>query len=100
MMRYKLVVLFCIFTIVLVCGQSSFLNNQDGILISLKQTSDEAVKTIRLQVINDDIIHVMASPSDSLSDEPSLIASYTETKKDGWQAFQPNDNIEMESISS
>jgi len=82
------------------CSQSTFQKKQDGILISIKQTSGEAVKTIRLQVINDDIIHVMASPSNSLSEEPSLIAAYTETKKDGWQAIQQNDNVVLQTATT
>jgi len=100
MIRYKLVVLLCMVASVVGCSQSTFQKKQDGILISIKQTSGEAVKTIRLQVINDDIIHVMASPSNSLSEEPSLIAAYTETKKDGWQAIQQNDNVVLQTATT
>jgi alpha-D-xyloside xylohydrolase len=93
MIRYKLVVLLSMVASVVGCSQSTFQKKTDGILISIKQTSDEAVKTIRLQVVNDDIIHVTASPSKSLSDEPSLIAAYTETQKDGWNATQKGDTV-------
>ena len=100
MIRYKLVVLLCTVASVVGCSQSTFQKKQDGILISIKQTSNEAVKTIRLQVINDNIIHVTASPSNSLSDEPSLITAYTETKKDGWQAIQQNDNVILQTATT
>ncbi|MDD4991267.1 MAG: glycoside hydrolase family 31 protein [Paludibacter sp.] len=100
MIRYKLVVLLCMVASVVGCSQSTFQKKTDGILITVKQTSDEAVKTIRLQVINDNIIHVTASPSNSLSDEPSLITAYTETKKDGWQATQQNDNVVLQTATT
>jgi alpha-D-xyloside xylohydrolase len=82
------------------CSQSTFKKKSDGILITVKQTSPEAVKTIRLQVINDNIIHVIASPSNSLSDEPSLIAAYTTTKKDGWSATQNGDVVLLKTATT
>jgi alpha-D-xyloside xylohydrolase len=95
MIKYKLVVLLSMVASVVGCSQSNFQKKSDGILISLKQTSPEAVKTIRLQVINDDIIHVKASPSSTIPEDSSLIAVYTETKKDGWDASQKGDIVSL-----
>jgi len=92
-------VLLCMVASVVGCSQSTFQKNPDGIIISLKPTSAEAARTIRLQVVNNDVIHVTASPSNSLSDEQSLIAAYTETKKDGWQAIQQNDNLVLQTAT-
>jgi alpha-D-xyloside xylohydrolase len=100
MIRYKLVMFLCMVASVVGCSQSTFQKKSDGILLTIKQASPEAVKTIRLQVINDNIIHVTASPSNSLSDEPSLITAYTETKKDGWQAIQQNDNVVLQTATT
>lgn len=100
MIRYKLVLLFCIVASVVGCSQSTFQKKADGIHISLKKPSGMDVKTIRLQVINDDIIHVTASPSNSLSDEPSLITAYTETKKEGWSATQNGDTVTLQTATT
>ena len=100
MIRTKLFVLLSMVASVALFSQSTFQRNPDGILISLKQSTPEAVKTIRLQVINDDIIHVTASPSNSLPDEPSLIAAYTDTQKSGWIATQKGDTVIVKTVST
>jgi len=100
MNRYKLIVLLCIITSLVGCNRAPFQKTADGILISLKQTSPEAVKTIRLQVVTDDIIRVTASPSKKLSDEPSLMATYSDTKKDGWDATQTGDTVVLKTSTT
>jgi alpha-D-xyloside xylohydrolase len=45
----------------------------NGIVIHLPQTSLDAARTLRLQVVSDKIIHVQASPLDSVSSLQSLM---------------------------
>ena len=85
--RNSIVILFLFYTLVVFC-QSSFQRKPDGILISIKQTSGFAVKTIQLQVITDDIIRVTSTPLTKIKETKSLITNYTDTKKTGWNAKQ------------
>src|SRR5664279_2520156 len=89
--------LFLSLTILLVllcgCNNSLFRKTNDGIRISLTQTRNTDTKSLRLQVITDDIIRVSASPDRLLKDPESLIAAYGETKKEGWDAVQKGDTI-------
>ena len=47
---------------------------RDGVLIHLVPAHAQAVRTVRLQVVAANIVHVRASPLDSVSSVPSLMA--------------------------
>ena len=83
--RNSIVILLIFYSLVAFC-QSSFQRKPEGILISVKQTSGFAAKTIRLQVITDDIIRVTATPLTKIQQTKSLITAYTNTKTTGWSA--------------
>src|SRR5665647_1128992 len=100
MNRYKFILLLFIVASLVGCSSSLYRMTSDGILISIKQTSPENVKTIRLQVVTDDIIRVTASPSKNFSEESSLIATYTDTKKDGWNATQLGDSVILKTATT
>ncbi len=93
MIRYKLVVLFLIFATLVGCNCANYQKITNGVLISLKQTSLDEVHTIRLQIVNNDIIHVIASPSKNLSEVPSLIASYSPISNENWKVTEADDHI-------
>jgi alpha-D-xyloside xylohydrolase len=99
MIRYKLIVLFCCIASVVGCNCANFQKMPDGILISLNQSSPEAVRTIRLQVVNNDIIHVTASPSKKLPEIQSLITAYVKTQQGGWQVFEKNGTVVLETAT-
>jgi len=44
----------------------SFEKTSDGIIIKLNQEDEKTAQTIKLQVISDKVIHVIANPTDSL----------------------------------
>jgi len=98
--RYKLIVLLCVVASLVGCSPKAFQKTADGILISLKQSSPEDVKTIRLQVVTDNIIRVSATPSNNFSDVPSLIATYTDIQKDGWDAHQKGDTVVLKTATT
>jgi len=100
MNRYKLIVLFFIVASVVGCNTSNYQKTSDGIIISLKQTSPNDVRSIRLQVVTDDIIRVTASPLKKISDDKSLITSYTETKTSGWDVIQKGDSIILQTATT
>lgn len=55
------------------CAQQSYEKTQDGIIVNLQQKQPDDTKKIRLQVINDKVIHVSATPEKKFSEEKSLI---------------------------
>ncbi|UOQ67591.1 DUF4968 domain-containing protein [Hymenobacter volaticus] len=61
---------------------------QDGVLITLSKPNDNAVRTIRLRVVTDNIIHVQASPLDSVSTKQSLMAVAPTGAAPKWQFKQ------------
>jgi len=75
------------------CNNTLFRKTNDGIRISMTQSQNTDTKCIRLQVINDDIIRVSASPDHMLKDPESLITVYKKTLKEGWNAVQKGDTI-------
>ena len=100
MIRYKSIVLFFIFATLVSCNCANYQKISNGILISLKQVSSKDVQTIRLEVVNDDIIHVTASPSKKLSDIPSLIAADTPKTTENWNVSQDNDRVILQTATT
>ncbi|MDR2804042.1 MAG: DUF5110 domain-containing protein [Dysgonamonadaceae bacterium] len=66
------------------CTSSTVEKLDNGIVIHLKSSGKHQVKTIRLEVVTNNIIRVSASPSDTFSTRPSLIAVYPDTLKKEW----------------
>jgi len=100
MSRYKLIVLFFFFSSLIGCIANPYQKTADGIFISLKNSSPEKGQTIRLQVVTNDIIRVTASPSKNLSNEQSLITTFSSTKKDGWKVSQQKNNVILETATT
>jgi len=100
MFRYKLIVLLLSVASVVGCNAIPYQTNADGITISLKQKTPNAVQTIRLQVINNDVIRVSATPGNSFADVPSLITSFSQTMKTGWKAYQKNDSTFLQTATT
>ena len=63
------ILLFTIFS----CSRQGYEKTSDGVILSLKQNNKNEVKKLRLQVVNDKIIHVSATPENRFSTEKSLI---------------------------
>jgi alpha-D-xyloside xylohydrolase len=57
----------------------------DGILIHLTPANEQATRTIRLQVVSDKIVHVQASPLDTLSSGKSLMVVEQARQPVQWQ---------------
>ena len=100
MVRYKSIVLFFIFATLVGCNCANYQKVANGVLISLKQASSTDVQTIRLQVVNNDIIHVTASPSKKLTEVPSLIATYVPTETEKWNVSEENDRVTLQTSTT
>ena len=55
------------------CVKPGYEKTADGVIVNLKQEKNTDLKRVRLQVINDKTIHVLATPEDKFSEEKSLI---------------------------
>lgn len=75
------------------CNNTLFRKTTDGVRISLTQTMETETKSLRLQVITDNIIRVSATPERSLKDPESLIVVYDKTQKENWDAVQTGDKV-------
>jgi len=100
MNKYKLILLFCFIASVVECNCANFKKMPNGILISLNKSSSEATKTIRLQVVNDDIIHVTASPQNELPITQSLIAVNAKNQENGWQVSEQNGTVVLQTATT
>lgn len=87
-----------LFLIALLTGCSKYVyeKTSDGIIVSIPQSSSSQVRKIKLQVINDKIIHVSATPDEDFPEFKSLITDYTSTQTSGWTATQKGDSILLE----
>ncbi len=55
------------------CAKPGYEQTADGVVVRLDPKQKEDVRMVRLQVINDKVIHVSATPDRKFSEEPSLI---------------------------
>jgi len=89
----KKILLLSVVALFVSCNAVAFQKEADGVVVSLKKTSPENVRSIRLQVITDDIIRVTATPEDKIIDQKSLITSYTQTQTKGWDVQQSGNTV-------
>lgn len=99
MNRFRSIMSFFIFATLVGCNCANYQKISNGVVISLKQAKADDVQTIRLQVVNNDIIHVTASPSKKLSETPSLIATYLATGDETWKVTQVKNNIILQTTT-
>lgn len=82
------------------CKSGPYQRTSDGIIVNLKTDNALAIKNIRLQVVNDDVIHVSATPGYKFSDKKSLITIYDKTQTTGWDAKEENGNVVLKTAST
>ena len=82
------------------CSNVPYQKKTDGIIISLQQKSSLDVRCIRLQVINDNIIHVSATPDKSFPEFNSLIAVCEPNQKTKWNVTQKGDSVILETATT
>ncbi len=100
MKKHCLILSFLLFLFSSVFGKDSYQTIEDGIIITFEQSNPALAKTIRLQVITDNIIRVTATPDTNFSEQKSLIATYPETKKNGWKTSQKDNMIELQTATT
>lgn len=67
------------------CHSSSIRMEKDGLSVVYREKKPNGLKTIRLQVVNDAIVRVMASPTRKFASEPGLCCSWTASSSVHWE---------------
>ncbi|MCD7916360.1 MAG: DUF5110 domain-containing protein [Tannerellaceae bacterium] len=74
-------------------GQGKWKELPNGVEISLPTNEPNQTKTVRLQVLNDDIIQVIAAPEERLPDKQSLIRVAPLESHAIWSALPEGDSL-------
>jgi len=82
------------------CKSGPYQKTSDGIIVTLKSDSALATKNIRLQVINDDVIRVSATPGYKFSDKKSLVTIYDKAQTSGWEAAEENGSVVLKTATT
>ena len=99
MHKTKLLYLVAIFLVAFITTQKAFcevLNfskSGNGIIIHFKKTIVNGPKALKLEVISENIIHVLASPTDSFSSIKSLMAIPLNKSNVKWDVIEKDNNI-------
>ncbi|MDR2948920.1 MAG: DUF5110 domain-containing protein [Prevotella sp.] len=82
------------------CKSGPFQKTNDGIIVTLKSDDTHSTKNVRLQVVNDDIIRVSATPNGKFSDKKSLVTVYGKGQTSGWDATEENGNVVLKTATT
>lgn len=75
------------------CSQPVYRVKDDGVVIT--PSKNENVRSLRLQVITNDIIRVSATADKKIPDFKSLITNYNSTKSEGWKVEEQGDTLRL-----
>lgn len=75
------------------CTNKNYEKTEDGIIVNLQQKQLTDVKKVRLQVINDNVIHVSATPEGNFSTEKSLIITPQAAQRPSFSVIEEGDSV-------
>ncbi len=75
------------------CSQTTWQKTDDGVVIKLRPGSPEIPRQMKLEVVNEEIIHVIASPEKGFSDEKSLCVIDQDSHETTFQVRQERDTL-------
>ncbi len=82
------------------CSNTPCKKVEDGAIITLNTEKAHSAKKIKLQVVNDDIIHISATPDNQFSDKKSLVATYGKTQTAGWNIEEQDNNVILKTATT
>ncbi len=97
MMKTKIQLIIIISAVILVaCQRSTYVKTENGILISFKGQKKDACQTLKVEIISDDIIHVMAGAQDHLTEGNSLaVLNNPDIKPAAWKVEDDKDILRL-----
>lgn len=78
------------------CGGNRYHVSGNGVHINLHQTAPESLRTMHLQVVNDHIVRVIATPEKQVNLQPGMMCSYGKVQKEGWTVRESGDTVILE----
>lgn len=82
------------------CQSGPYKKTNDGVIVTLKTENANSTKHVRLQIINDDIIRVSATPANNFPENKSLITIYDKTKTEGWDVSEQDGNVILKTATT
>ena len=92
-MSRRLIIFSLILFLMISCGGGKFLVLDDGILVIPNQQYSGPLKQVKLEVISDHIIHVIASAKDSVISDESLVVDHSKAKPVKWTVSEQGDRV-------
>jgi len=92
-MTCRLLILSFILLFAAGCSKKSWETTSNGVLLFPKNSGENSAQAIRLEVVNKSIIHVLASPTGTFSNEKSLCALSSDTTKPEFDVQEINDTL-------
>jgi alpha-D-xyloside xylohydrolase len=83
--------LFLLLFVAMSCHVGKYDKISDGIIVHLKAKTGSITQSIRLQIVNEDVIHVSASPNRSFSDVKSLMVEENKHSTVKWDIEEKGD---------
>jgi alpha-D-xyloside xylohydrolase len=77
------------------CSPSGFQKRSDGVVIRLDKTRSTDARLMKVQVCTDDIIRVVASPTDAFSKRSSLMVAQTKWKPVAYSVERKDDTVQI-----
>jgi len=75
------------------CSQTTWKKTDNGVIIRLRSGNQDIPKQMKLEIVNDDIIHVIASPVNGFSGEKSLCVVDRDNLRPSFTVRQERDTI-------
>lgn len=97
---YKKAVMLLMLAVLVACNQTPFQKKADGIVVKLNKETPNATHLVRLQVMNDNIIRVSATPEKAFKDNRSLIAVYAPNADTKWDAYQEGETVVLKTATT
>ena len=87
--------LFCLLSLVLAsaCQKTGYEKTMDGVVVHLPQTDETGPRTVQLHVVTDDIIHVLASPTEDFSVRKSLMIEEKQFPAIDWTVVEEGNRV-------
>ena len=98
-MKRNLYLLATVYLALLSCTGQSYKKTADGIVVNLHGNRPDDAKKIRLQVIDDRIIHVSATSEKGFSNQKSLIIVPQSTSRTQFSVEERNDTLTLQTES-
>ncbi len=77
--------LFAVLILLIACGKNTYEKVNDGIIIKLKKYEQNSAKILKIQVVSDDIIRVIASPEKDIKVKNSLMVIHQNSNDIKWE---------------